>query len=434
MPLTPRTLLATLVALPAVFVSPPAAHAEEHAKMAALASIRAEDALAHLEVLASDALEGRRGGSRGGRAAAAYLVKQLQEMGWQGGGTEDDYYQPFSGGRRNVLAVWPGSDDQLKHEHIVIGAHYDHVGYGDRRTSFGPIGYIHNGADDNASGVSAVLEFAQAVALHEIEPKRSLIIAFWDAEELGLLGSQHWCNRPTVPLESVPLSINIDMVGRMREGRLEVSCTRSGAGLRRLASVAADDGVWLDFTWELENNSDHWNFLQRRVPTLMLHTGLHDDYHRPSDDVSLINTDGVRLTSRYLFDLALTAADADELPKFRWQGMNEGKSLQARRQRPLPPLPEGAPAPRVGISWREDDGEPGAVFLTRVAEGTPASEAGLQVHDRILHIDGQPFANSRHFQELLNERLAEDAEEIALQIERRGRVEHTVISGISPAG
>lgn len=402
--------------------------------MAALASIRADEALAHLEVLASDAMEGRRAGARGGRAAASYLVKQLQEMGWQGGGTEDEFYQPFPGGRRNVLAIWPGSDEQLKNEHVLIGAHYDHVGYGDRRTSFGPIGYIHNGADDNASGVAAVLEFAQAVALHDIRPRRSLIIAFWDAEELGLLGSQHWCNRPTVPIEQVPLSINIDMVGRMREDRLEVSCTRTGVGLRRLASVAADQGLWLDFTWELEDNSDHWNFLKRRVPTLMLHTGLHDDYHRPSDDVGEINTEGVRLVSRYLFDLATTAADADALPAFRWQGMNEGKSLQARRERPLPPLPADAPRPRVGISWRADDAEPGTVFLTRVAAESPAAAAGLELHDRVRMIDGETFADSRQFETLLMQRLAEDAAEIALQIERQGRVERVVIAGIKPAG
>lgn len=401
--------------------------AERHAHMAALASIRSDEALAHVEVLAADAMEGRESGARGGRAAAAYIVTRLQKMGWQGGGTEDEFYQPFPGGRRNILAVREGTDPDLKHEHIVIGAHYDHVGYGDRRTSLGPIGFIHNGADDNASGVAALLEFAQAVAQHNIDTRRSLLIAFWDAEEIGMLGSQHWCLIPTVPLENVPLAINIDMVGRLRKGRIEVGGARTGVGSRRLASVATDPGIWLDFTWRMEANSDHWTFLTRRIPTLMLHTGLHDDYHRPSDDIATINTDGVRLVSRYLFDLTRTAADADQLPAFRRQGMIESPRLQKRRERPLPVLPADSPRPRVGISWRSDACEPSVVYLTRVVPDSPAAEAGLKLYDRIYLLDGQPFADTDEFGRLLNERLADDAAEIALQTERDGRVERYVV-------
>lgn len=414
-------------ALAALLSLPACALAEHNAHLAALATIRAEDAQAHLEVLASDAMEGRRAASRGGRAAAAYLMTRLQEMGWRGAGTQNDYYQPFPGGRRNIMAVWEGTDPELKKQHILVGAHYDHVGYGDRRTSFGPVGYIHNGADDNASGVSAVLEFAQAVSLGKVVTRRSLLIAFWDAEELGLLGSRHWCGRPTVPLSDVPLMINLDMVGRMRDGRLEVSCTRTGVGLRRLASVAVDEGVWLDFTWQLEENSDHWNFLQRGVPTLMLHTGLHDDYHRPSDDIETINTEGVRLVSRYLFDLALTAADADQLPRFRGKGMGERESLRKYRERPLPPLAADAPAPRVGFSWRSDESEPGVVYLTRVVPGTPAEAAGLKLYDRIQLLDGESFAGTAQFESLLGDRLAADVPELVLQVERDGRVSPCVV-------
>ena len=93
---------------------------------------------------------------------------------------------------RNILGLIPGSDPELKNEYIIVGAHYDHVGLGNSSNSNGPIGYIHNGADDNASGTAALLELAQAIKALPVAPKRSIILAFWDGEEINLLGSKHW--------------------------------------------------------------------------------------------------------------------------------------------------------------------------------------------------------------------------------------------------
>lgn len=422
-----RAALRAVLVLPACLLFTPVAPAKERAHLAALESIQSDELLAHVEVLAADAYEGRSSGSRGGRAAAAYVVERLKELGIAGAAADGGYYQSFDGGRRNILAKIPGADAELAAEWIVIGAHYDHVGYGNRRTSFGPIGYIHNGADDNASGVAALMEFAEAVTKSGVKLRRSLLIAFWDGEEIGMLGSQHWRRQPTVPFRDVKLAINIDMVGRLREGRIEMVGTRTGFGLRRLASVVADPDLWIDFTWMMEPNSDHWTFVSANVPTLMLHTGLHNDYHRPSDDVERLNIEGIRTASRYLFDLTAAAADADELPTYRPQGRRDSPALQKQYERPLPPLPASAPQPRVGISWREDHAEPGAVFLTRVARNSPAATAGLQLHDRVLEIEGEAFLNSADFERRLQERLAEDAAEILLQVERRGRVESVVV-------
>ncbi len=397
--------------------------ARERAHLAALESITADELLAHVEVLAADAYEGRESGSRGGRAAAAYLVEQLEQLEVPGAAAEGEYYQSLYGGRRNILAKIPGSDPDLADEWIVVGAHYDHVGYGSRRTSFGPIGYIHNGADDNASGVAALLELAEALTTTKTELKRSVLIAFWDGEEIGMVGSQHWARHPTIPLRNVRLAVNIDMIGRLREGKLQLLGTRTGFGLRRLASVAEDPELWLDFSWEMEANSDHWTFVSRDIPTLMLHTGLHDDYHRPSDDVEHLNIEGIRTVSRYLFDLTVTAADADKLPAVRPRGRSESPRSQQQLERPLAPLPEGSPTPRVGISWREDRAEPGVVFLTRIAKGSSAEAAGLELHDRILQIQGQDFANSADFERRLQAQLARQAAEILLLIERKGHIQ-----------
>lgn len=404
-----------------------AANANELTRLAALDSIHTDQLQAYVETLADDSYEGRHSGTRGGRAAANFLAKRLAEFGLAGGGPGGGYMQPFGHGRRNVLAVYPGSDPQLKDQWIVVSAHYDHVGYGNRRTSFGPIGYIHNGADDNASGVAALLEFAEALANHKVPLKRSVLIAFWDGEELGMLGSKHWMRRPTVPVSNVKLAVNIDMIGRLREGRMELVGTRTGYGLRRLASVAEDDELWIDFTWELEPNSDHWTFIEQGIPTVMLHTGLHDDYHRPSDDVEHLNFEGIRFAGRYLFDLTTAATDAPVLPKFRPVGKSETPALKTQRERPLPPLPASGQPPRVGISWREDEAEPGSVYLTRVAQNSPAAEAGLTVHDRILSIENRPFSSSADFERMLHERLGASEKQIRLQVEHRGHLSHTTI-------
>src|SRR5262249_45517286 len=161
------------------------------------------------------------------------------------------------GNYHNILAVVEGSDPQLRDEYVLIGAHYDHVGYGNARNSYGPFGMIHNGADDNASGVAGMLEVARAVAQLASRPKRSILFAFWDGEEKGLLGSQYWVEHPTVPLKSVTLAINADMIGRLRNATVTVYGVRTVRGLRRLVSHQNQiANLLLDFTWENKPDSD----------------------------------------------------------------------------------------------------------------------------------------------------------------------------------
>lgn len=356
---------------------------------AARASITYSELHAHASFMADDILEGREAGSRGGQAAAKYIVKQLKQSGLQPGGPNGSYRQPFPGNAQNILAILPGSDPQLKHEYIIVGGHYDHVGYGTRRNSFGPIGFIHNGADDNASGVSTMLEVIDALVQSGHQPRRSILFAFWDGEEKGLLGSKHWMREPTVPVSSVRLAWNIDMVGRLTDGRIEVMGYRTGAGMRQLLSThTLDDGVWVDFTWEYKENSDHWTFFQVGIPALCLHTGLHDDYHRPSDDVEKLNIDGMRLVSRYFVEQLSKQADADVLPTFRGQARHENPFTQKRKQRALPPF-----ASRIDFSWQYQSGTKPNVLVTRASQRSRAYQAGLRRGDRIVAVDGHAIAN-----------------------------------------
>ena len=191
-----------------------------------------------------------------------------------------------------MLSVLPGTDPELKDRFIVIGAHYDHVGLGTKRTSLGGIGQIHNGADDNASGSAAVLEVAEALAgSSQLDHRRSILFVFWDAEELGLVGSKYWTAHPTIPVEAIDMALNVDMVGRLREDRLVVFGSRTGVGLRHFAvkhNTQLKRPMALDFNWDLLANSDHYPFFAKDIPVLFLHTGLHGQYHRPGDDADLI--------------------------------------------------------------------------------------------------------------------------------------------------
>ena len=189
---------------------------ENQGLMLALESIQKDDLQKHLDLLANDSLEGREAGTRGGRAAGSYITKQLKAAGLTPAGEDASYYQPFGRGYRNILAVLPGSHEQLSKEVILIGGHYDHVGYGSYLNSRGKIGAIHNGADDNASGISAMLELIQAWDVSGLRPERTILFAFWDGEEKGLLGSKYWIKQPTVKFSQIKLAINIDMIGRLR--------------------------------------------------------------------------------------------------------------------------------------------------------------------------------------------------------------------------
>ena len=313
-------------------------------------------------MLADDTFEGREAGSRGGRAAGLYVVKQIEATGLPGAAGKGSYYQPFGSGYSNILALLEGSDPALKDQYIIVSAHYDHVGYGTRRNSYGPIGLIHNGADDNASGVALLIEVIEAFVRLGHPPKRSVLFAFWDGEEKGLLGSAHWVSQPTIPLDHVALVINADMVGRARGGKLEVFGSRSIAGMRRLFSAENDDpNLTIEFPWEVKTNSDHYTFYKQQIPAMLIHTGLHDDYHRPSDDIEKINSDGIRQIAQLVFHVVDQAADAERLAGFRSRSQSETPAAQREVERLVGPAgqPPGRPLESRHAARRGGDGRLG---------------------------------------------------------------------------
>ncbi|HSG70441.1 MAG TPA: M20/M25/M40 family metallo-hydrolase [Planctomycetaceae bacterium] len=365
----------------------------ERLAASAVNSIVEDDFRKHITYLSSDVLEGREAGSAGSKAAAAYLAEKFNEYQLEPAGEKHRYEQHFGQDYRNLLGFLPGTDENLKQEVIVIGAHYDHVGYGYSGNGLGPVGQIHNGADDNASGVSAMLEIAQALHDSKLPLRRSVLFACWDGEEIGLLGSRHWTANPTLEFSRVKFYINLDMVGRLRNNRLEVYGSRTGTGLRRLFANLNQEGLEADFNWDIIPDSDHYSFVQREVPFLMPFTGKHPDYHRPSDDANTLNYTGVEKVTRHWLRILVELANRDTLPKYRPQGRRENERLRARTEAEQTPSRS-----RLGISWRSEESDPQKVLTIRnIAYPSPAWTAGLRTGDQILKLNGKPFEDTSGF-------------------------------------
>lgn len=373
---------------------------ELSARINARNSVTAGELKEHVAALADDTFEGRAAGTRGGRAAAGYIIERLRTYGLHGGAEEGSFTQALDGQQRNLLAIIPGSDPDVRHEIILIGAHYDHVGYGTKSNSYGPLGYIHNGADDNASGVATVLEAAQALAALNGSMRRTVLIAFWDGEEQGLIGSTHWIRNPTITRANLKCAVNLDMVGRLRSDKLEVFGTRTTYGMRKLLSQSnVNEQLSLQFLWQMSEDSDHFPFYYRNIPSLMFHTGKHPDYHRPSDDADKINTDGMQRIARLLVEFVIGLADSDAAPEFRQRCRSEGRDEQGREsfERPLPP-----DVSRFAVRWRADQSAENGVVLSEVSRNTPAWKAELRTGDRITSWNDVPVTAYEQFQRLMS--------------------------------
>jgi len=439
-----RLVLAAIVVGVAAGATRPAVFAAE-LMAAARSSIQAEEAKRHVCALADDALEGREGGSRGGRAAGSYIISHLEKLGLEPAGDNGSYYQQF-GGMRNILALARGSDPAVANELIVVGAHYDHVGYGNSGNSYGPFGFVHNGADDNASGVAGLIEVAEAMQHLPGRPRRPILFAFWDGEEKGLLGSYHFVRvRPALlATMSVVFSVNLDMIGRLRGERLEVFGARTSEGLR--AAVVQSNNrpgaqpLELAFDWAIDEDSDHYPFIVAKIPTVMFHTGLHDQYHRPSDDVQLINFAGIEPVARLTLDFVMALADDPGPPRaFRQQARSESDATKRALETPAasPAITQagdrqGKPAenqrPRWGIGTRADPGERMNPLIVRITAGSPAAQAGMMLGDRVMAIDGTAVTDQAD----MVTRLASAGNHVAIDVDRKGRVVRIDMDVVQP--
>jgi hypothetical protein len=230
----------------------------------------------------------------------------------------------------NVVAILPGSDPVLRNEYVVLSAHMDHVGVGE------PVNgdSIYNGADDDASGTTGLLEVAQAFASLGVRPKRSIIFLHVSGEEKGLIGSQWFSDHPTVPLGQVVADVNVDMIGRNAADSVVVigkDYSTLGAAANRLGRAHPELNLTLaDDLWPEERfffRSDHFNFARKEVPAIFFFSGVHPDYHRPSDEVEKIDTDKAARISRMVFYLVNEIANDPQRPQWDPAGLAEVRRM-----------------------------------------------------------------------------------------------------------
>ncbi len=308
---------------------------------------------------------------------------------------------------KNVAAVLPGKGPHAE-EVIVIGAHYDHLGRGEEGSAANGSKDIHNGADDNASGVATLLEIARILADRETPPARTIVFVAFSGEERGLLGSGEYANDPPYPLEQTVAMLNLDMVGRMKNEELIVN----GSG------TATEFDSWIDELNTRHNfsiskseggfgPSDHSTFYAKEIPVLHFFTGLHEDYHKPTDDFELVNIIGMRRIAEYVAEMAERIAAAAERPTYAATGRDR-QTVQASGDRPylgsIPAFPQ-----------RGDGYE-----LSGVAKEGPAALAGIRAGDKIIQFGDFKIANLEDIDSALRKFKGGDRVQV---IVRRGDAE-----------
>jgi hypothetical protein len=291
---------------------------------------------------------------------------------------------------RNIVAVLPATTTSA--EYVMIGAHYDHLGLGQTGSlaRSGEEHAIHNGADDNASGVAAVLELAARFA-KEKERKRNVIIALWAGEELGLVGSNYFAAHPPVPLDKIIAYFNFDMVGRLQNNKLQVQGVGSSPDWRmaatefnRLANfdLALTDDPYLP--------TDVTSFYPKGMPVLAFFTGTHEDYHRPTDDAALLNYDGMQRIAAYAGNLILNTLNDSARPAYAQVTQN---AMSGRSGGPM----------RVSVGTIPDYAYQGSdgMKLQGVRGGSPAEKGGMKAGDLVIEFGGQLVKNVYDYMNVL---------------------------------
>jgi hypothetical protein len=305
----------------------------------------------------------------------------------------------------NVLAYLPGKTD----EYVIIGAHYDHLGYGDSH-SLAPSqrGQIHPGADDNASGTAGVLELARLLVPLKGQLRRGILFINFAGEELGLLGSAEWVKEPTLPLDKAVAMINMDMIGRIKDDKVYIGGIGTGTTFQSIL-----DQTESKTTFKYENSpggyssSDHTSFVTKRIPVLFFFSGLHSDYHKPSDTWEKINPEAAAHLLDLISNVALRLDTAAERPAF--VAVVENPNPHAG----TPSGGGGGYGPYFGSIPDFGQTENGVRF-SDVKPGSPAAKAGFQAGDVLIQFGDKPIKNLYDFTDALRRSKVGDVVDVTV--------------------
>jgi len=317
---------------------------------------------------------------------------------------------------QNVAGVVRGRDPQLASEAVVIGAHYDHLGLGRHDVlDPGAAGQVHPGADDNASGTAAVMELARAIAARRDDLKRSVIFLTFSGEELGLLGSAYYTAHPLWPLDKTVAMLNLDMVGRVRDGKLYVGGVGTSPAFPKLLEAANTTGLHLESSRSGYGASDHTSFYVSDVPVLFFFSGLHPDYHRATDTPDKIAAGEEARVGDLVLKAAMALASGEPRPQF----------TRVQEPRPVGATGGGGGYGAYFGSIPDMGTEVEGVKFADVRDGSPAAKAGLRRGDVLVEFAGTPIKNLYDFTYQL--RAHRPGEEVRVAVLRDGqRIEATV--------
>jgi len=336
----------------------------------------------HIKFLSDDALQGRLTGSEGERMALDYIEKQFKALKLQPKGESRSFEQKFpfksgvhgtgtEGTAHNAVAYLDNKADKT----IIIGAHFDHLGLGENGSSLdaNPKGKIHNGADDNASGVAGVLELARYFSKNKISEKSNFLFICFSGEELGLYGSKYFTDHPSIDLTKVNYMINMDMIGRLNPTTKSISVSGSGTSPVWETLLKNMSGTQLNIKTDSAGvgPSDHTSFYLKNIPVLHFFTGSHSDYHKPSDDWDKINYAG----EKEVLDLIIAVIEKlDTEPQLAFLP-TKNKSMSSSRSFKV----------TMGVmpSYTSDVA---GLLVDGATDGKPAQKAGIQTGDIITKI------------------------------------------------
>lgn len=353
----------------------------------------------HISFLASDQLKGRGTGTAEEKIAAAYIIKQFEKLGLNPKGENETFLQVFPAKKgippnsktvnaANVI----GFLDNNQSKTIVIGAHYDHLGMGDQGSSLqsNSMGMIHNGADDNASGVAGMLELAKYYSRNKIKENYNFLFIAFSGEELGLMGSKFYLDNASLKTADINCMINLDMIGRYRE---EKGVSIGGIGTstfweNNAAKIANDMGIKFNLDSTGIGPSDHASFYLKDIPVLFIFTGAHPDYHKPSDDLALINLKGEALLLEYVINV-INQINLRPVLDFKKTSNPHSNASKSSFKVTLGVIPDYS---FDGIGLRLDG----------VSDGRPAEIAGIKTGDIILKIGTFEIKDVYSYMEALN--------------------------------
>jgi hypothetical protein len=413
-----------------------AQRADEGGSIAGTVAVAAERYRQDVGWLAADEREGRGLGSDGLAQAGAWLEARFEAIGLEPAGRDGGYRYvfavPVSGSKDNPHAeprwhyafnvvgrVSGEAPDRLPGA-VVIGAHYDHLGYGGEGSLEPDVRAIHNGADDNGSGTAALLEVSRVLEARRHELRRDVYLIAFSAEERGLIGSRAFVRSPSGvgSIEDVVAMLNMDMVGRLRDERLQVLGGDSAEEWKDLvAPLCGRYGLECVIGGDGFGSSDQSAFFEVDIPVLHFFTGAHEDYHRPGDDARSIDAEGAVRIAWLVSDAATELAS-------REAGLTLVKTAEAPPPRRmggrarLGTIPDYAGSP---------EGKPG-LLLSAVRPGSPAEQGGLRRGDLIVQIDDMEIRDINDFMTVLQE--AEPGQTAAVVVVRdEERVELQVTYG-----